>query len=380
MALILKNLRSSQNIDGLFAIALGALACTFLAPQKWVNLATGLVLLVWIKALIQGSLSANPTERLGLFLILGLFLLQVAGLAYSEELPAGLRIIETKSSFLIACLILTIKLDRIKIRAVMLFFALAITAGCLWCQTIGIKQIIDLDEPYSYFLVNYRYQSTYLTAPLDISPIYFSLFVGLSILLIREFIDFSRPTRSALLLIWLAYLFIFLILLGTRTIFLSFTIIFTLTTIPRVSRKWRMLTGISLVAAFAFVLVYLVTKTHLADRYLSFLNPDSFTNAPVGPNISNYFHFWSWKCAANSMHGFTWITGVGTGDENLVLNRCYVVSGVPQMAEGNFNAHSEYLSELLRHGLPGLALLLSALILPLIHILRRHRINWLYVS
>ncbi|MES2388512.1 MAG: O-antigen ligase family protein [Bacteroidota bacterium] len=60
-----------------------------------------------------------------------------------------------------------------------------------------------------------------------------------------------------------------------------------------------------------------------------------------------------------------WLFGVGTGDVLDTMNKTYKLAG-KYWQESYFNAHNQYLEDIMRNGIPGLAALLAMFMVPLI--------------
>ena len=79
-------------------------------------------------------------------------------------------------------------------------------------------------------------------------------------------------------------------------------------------------------------------------------------------NESVSLHLKSWYCAIQLASDYHLWTGYGTGDEGISLAHCYEDNHWRNMT---FNAHNEYLSNLVRHGLTGLIIFSATLFWPL---------------
>ena len=85
-----------------------------------------------------------------------------------------------------------------------------------------------------------------------------------------------------------------------------------------------------------------------------------------------------WGCAAKILlnSNNTLFFGVGTGDVQDSMAPCYASQNYSEL-KNSYNAHNEFIEEALRHGLIGLFIFLSALLIPFYLSIYEHR-SYLY--
>jgi hypothetical protein len=81
---------------------------------------------------------------------------------------------------------------------------------------------------------------------------------------------------------------------------------------------------------------------------------------------STSLHVQQWYCAWNSVNGIQLIWGLGTGDEKDALTECYTENQFKWLIKLKLDAHNEYLSSLVRHGIIGVILLFLNLVVAIV--------------
>lgn len=279
------------------------------------------------------------------------YLAQVIGLIYTENKELALKHLGTKFSLILLPFIVvfllrngTIKLNKNKVYLLALSFSASIL-------------ILFYFILFPYFL--YVNQDIQLTLnelmPNDFGHVYFGMFSVFSFYtayyIYKENI-FLRFRNSILIASFL--LFVIPILLTSRTsTFTGFILLFSILIFDRENRKPYLLFFICLVLGVATIFSF------KPDKLRRFTNVIS-TSQNVNPLFHRANNF---QCAIEIFKDHPLI-GVGTGSVQPYLDECYKENRYWGLKH-HFNSHNEYLEEMARHGLFGLASILFFFIYPL---------------
>lgn len=300
------------------------------------------------------------TKEIIFFIILfgSLYFIEVVGMLYTDNVSYGLFRLETKLSLLVFPLItLASGIQKKSIQLILVVFICSTILACTWCTITAVKSIHDQGLPFSILINDFRYSNLNLTAPIkNIHPTYLSLFICLTIYFIADYI---RKHRSAYLLILIIfYLILFTFQLASRAGLAALFCTLVIIGVSFIGRRQKLF----LVLYFTFIIAAVITIT-LAVPIIKYRMVDTVMEASIQEEQVNSvsYHYKSWYCAIEKLSDNHIIFGYGTGDEINTISECYAENG---WIDYRHDAHNEYLSSLLKHGLIGLAILLACLIYP----------------
>jgi hypothetical protein len=282
-----------------------------------------------------------------------LYIIQIAGLLHTSDFSDGFKSLETKLSlFVIPVLIAPMDLSKKTIILLLKIFVFSVLGSAMYCHAIMIQNILQNDLKIYELFTSYQYQTSYLTEPIGVNPIYFSLYVSFSLLVCLWLIQVGN-FKYIFIFIY-TYLQVFNILIVSRTslavqllLCTGYVLIWLISTKSYIK-----------IAVLIFVLVSLLITTityipNYSHRFLTLFSPQY-----TSPS-STSLHVNSWKCGLGANGGFKILFGQGSGDEIETLSACYISKGLHTMATDKLNCHSEYLSTYVRHGLIGVFTLIA---------------------
>ncbi|HYG40379.1 MAG TPA: O-antigen ligase family protein [Cytophagales bacterium] len=279
----------------------------------------------------------------------GFYFLFLLGMIYTNNIKEGLFQLEVKLGFLIFPLVFCLSATKIEIgyRFIIKAFNYAIVISAILCLLYSLILYIHTQDTQYFF----REQLCLLLA---FHPIYYSLFIGTSILLQTKALSQNwRKNNNALNFFYLSiilFLFFFNILLTAKMplLALSFVLLLYFQFLIR-STAYKVLAGVFVISA-VLGLIYVLPYAH--EQFASILNSKLYFDYEENNANSLTLRLVKWEC---SLEGFkeNLIGGVGTGDAQDYLQNCYKSKNF-WGSVFNYNSHSEYLSIALRLGLIGL--------------------------
>lgn len=316
--------------------------------------------------------------------IIALFLFQVAGLAFSDDVHSAWFSIEKKIFFLllpVAMATTAIRLSTKEVKGIVIVFVLACLAGTLLC----ISQAWDQTRMYlagqghinpylassSYFDLNPTRSETWLffsyvslAEGIGIHPAYLSLFLAFSILFLFYQLPllkrgFARGALWALIL----YFSIFIVFLSSRIILLGLSVIFVALLARSIRTNQR---STALVVALVSLVFGFLIFLNPVSRYRSLqeINSSTFEISPSHQyTTAAQIRASLWWLAVKSVTTTNAFFGTGTGDVEKAMaeqGKHYAISNTIH----SFDPHNQFLYTLLANGYPGVFLLLLCLGLP----------------
>lgn len=331
------------------------------------NVAIGLLLFYWLfTGRLKEKLSKTFHNKF-FWIFSAVFFIQVLGLLYTEDIGYGIRQLEKKASLVILPLIIlsSRQLHKKEIILIILSFAfacfilfayaissLAIFKGPL-LQQVALTEVID-----ETLKLHHAYSGAYLA------------FVIISIIYLLHTLwkSFSIVVRTGLV-VFTSLLFLFLVILGARmALFITFFVLgIQILTIWSQRKNYRSLLLILATSLFGLLTIFGLPSTRLKVNEFLVLKG---VYHPFTPRIIQ------WGCCIDILNeNKVWLQGVGTGDVTPFLQSCYQ----KKQFWGHlykYNAHNEYMEELVRLGLLGLTVFVFSLVFPLISAFRQQ--NYLY--
>lgn len=345
----------------IYPFLLGLIAFTLPFNVMLNNIAIGLLLLYWLATgHVRAKLKAAFTNPYFL-LFAAVYFIQFFGLLYSDDHHDAFVKLEKRAGlFLIPLLILTLpRLTGRQLLAVILAFA---GACCLlfgfalfkimivYGTIVNVLQVTEFID--DTIRLHHAYSGMYLVFAI-ITLVYYTIKHWLQL----------KPLFKAGAIVLIIVLYFFLLLLGARmALFISFISLgFLLILFTGQKRNLKSLAVLALVFFIGFIGVLVLPSTR--NKLNEFLYLKGVYH-PLTPRIIQ------WTCCFDIINdNRAWLQGVGTGDVKPKLQACYQEKKFWGHLY-NYNAHNEYLEEMVRHGFIGLSIFLLSLVYPLVMSIR----------
>lgn len=326
------------------------IAFTFLIPiSQFLSVRILFVTLLFSFFLRGTSLGFGQTIKNSWDIILYLSIL-IWGLAYSNDLTTGVKVLETSFSLLALPLIFrrVIPFTKKNVEALVFSFSVGLILACVICLGYSIFRYFQGESVSVFFFDE-------LTFILNIQPTYlayylcFAITVGLYILYYEK----SKIPEVVLISI-LIFLFAALMLSGGRTAYLSLLFVFSFFILKYLfeGEALRMKK-----IAFAMVSIFLISM--LVINHYNF----NTSSEKASENGDYWERLILWKSAIEANPDI--LFGVGTGDYKKVMNDYYNANSLAQFAQDSFNAHNQFLQLFFSNGLIGLSSILLLIGRPL---------------
>ena len=246
---------------------------------------------------------------------------------------------------------------------VSLLYVMHMPHGKLFITEV-LKSLARPERAYYYF------SYMHLTYPVDLDPIYVSLYVNFSIIILL-----FRPLNNKVVAVLLVgYLVIFNVLVASKAGIIGLLLIFSLWCIGRIRNK-VLAFGICLVALVA-LMVTVTTSKFLRERFI--VSTQFNYELPwAGDWNSTSQRLAIWTCATETI-GKVFPLGYGTSNGQLALNQTYKSKNYIRGYEDKYNAHSEYLYTLLDTGIFGIIVIILMFLWPGIQSFKNKDLLFLY--
>lgn len=334
-----------------------------------------IMLLVFCRLLDGGPVRAIGAAFHSRYFIgyLALFLIDVAGLAYTHNLHEGSHIVEKEATLVALSFVLFAGpfTDSRGYGRLMTAYIGILLAACLYCLAIAARDYGSL--PGKNISVFFYHA---LSHPIGQNAVFFSVFMifGLLFLLSHPLQTGSLPRRTRRLLqVFLIVFFIAMIVLLSSKLLLIVLFLILISMILRryIARKnYKAIGGIGIVG-LSLIIWLGFTDNPIKKRYrdlgegnITMIRQDKFT--PSTQFNGAQLRLLQWRFANQILREHhAWLSGVSGGDSQDLLNQKYrdaqVDTGIPNTKQHgflNYNFHNQYIETLVRSGLLGLAILL----------------------
>jgi O-antigen ligase len=299
----------------------------------------------------------EKTRRALFFLFIFFFSWQLAGILYSENIPAAFRNIEVRLSFFLFPLLLIYPGKTIKAKAYFILKAFAISnflfvvfcyAFAFWRSISFVNGITDFNpHPANEPWLNYFYA---MKLAIFQHPSYLALYTLFSAFIaLNSFFDNSKSIKKRIL--WLLICLILLVTvfyLSSRAGILAAILGMLLYFFRQSRRGTASRTVLIGIIAFILISIPLLISNPRVGNYIR-----SLSDWHAESNASQNGRIVIWKSVANIIKENT-ILGVGTGDIQDQMNQEYDKIGRSDLARGNFNSHNQFIEILIENGVVGL--------------------------
>ncbi|MBI3502832.1 MAG: O-antigen ligase family protein [Bacteroidetes bacterium] len=327
------------------------------------------------------------------YLFISLYFFHVIGMLWTSNIEHGKFELEKKLSLLIFPIIIgtSKKISFDEIKKILNYFACSCTIVSLICLAYAFYRAMSSGNfyeinPVSNYATHYFFYEG--LSEIFIHPIYFSAFISFSAFVVLKNIlklhdYFSR--KNILHFIWLAYLIVFLFLLSSRTMTISFFLISAFYILYFFLKNKKIFLGISItsvmIAIFISSIIFIPT---IHERFSEiFTSSYSFNNNPeTNKNLSGklddiQMRFAKWFFTIKTGKK-TWILGTGTGDDEDELMKTYLENNFMEGYVPQYNSHNQFLQTWLGLGVIGLGILLLNLLASFYLSLKRKNIIYFF--
>lgn len=294
-------------------------------------------------------------NSLFLWLLISLFVLNVVGLLYSENLNRGFIIITRQISFVLFPLLYSIYCVK-NISILFRTYIVAIFCFIVVCELNTLYRFFYLSDVFPLNLelfLSFRYTGAELTKAIGIHNAYFGMYIIFSNVLIISFLQKVKKNYNQFLLILLvSFQSIFILQMVAKTAIIINTIIVVFSLVYfliKLKRIKVLILLISLTLALGwFSAKYLdLPLNRIADRYIELKSGDDAIR-------DTRVKMWNSSIPIIKKN---YVFGVGTGDVEDLLHKEYEIKNI----QSRSNIHNQFLDYLLRFGVVGIVIFLSVL-------------------
>ncbi len=324
--------------------------------------------------------SINSNQKQLFFLFLLFFIWQVAGMLYSDNLKEGWRNLELRVTLLIFPLVLLSPGNMIRTRVAILLkvFVMSTFSYLLFCYLYALYRSLSVQNgslTFNPFLSEYTWLNYFYALEFAIfqHTSYLSMFTLLSFYIALENF-FGIPGIKNYKYLWLiisGILIISIYFLSSRAGILAAVITLPVylfgkfRNIGKVRYFW-----ISMLLMIVIFIPLVLTNPRV-NNYQDWRAKHRNTNSAVSNDRLIIL------IAVRTILGENLIMGVGTGDIQDELNEEYRSTGNTRLAKDNTNTHNQFLEILIEHGLIGLIIFLSMIIMMFYIAFKRENILYL---
>lgn len=292
-----------------------------------------------------------------------LYVLYIAGMAYTKDIENGLFDLQVKLSFIIIPLVFVFSCKNILSDFRIVFLKNIFIAGVFFGTLVSLSHSTYISFQEYFTFDNFMYNR--LSWPFH--PSYRSLYLNLTVVMLFVYLAKNWSSIKSMTKLFfgflILYLFVFIIFLNSKAGMIMTALSILILLIYLVITKRQYLLGIISLTVIITVSIIVLNKTpYISSRFASFFSEISTKNTSVitqGDGTQNRILVWrySQKVARDNLP-----FGVGTGDVKSTLNSSYTENGFTEGVDLKLNAHNQFLQTMTAIGLPGLTMMLLVLI------------------
>lgn len=297
---------------------------------------------------------------------MGLYMMYVISLFYSDTLKVGTSMLETTLSLLIFPIgfmlfsgntkaITYILNSEFFVKYIFIFssfllsiliFLVSFQFGDYFNRKINLELLVNKLNTGFYWLKDH--------------PIYLSIYLSVSLLMICSLFNKSNQKNKIILIIIGFFKFFILLLMARKGVIISLFISVFLYFLMTKKRKIKII----VLTVFITLLSTVIMLKLIPDTSKRFMKVfDSKSYREIKSYSSTSIRYGIYKCTFYKIH-HSWALGYGVGDVKKELNKCYKkTSNI--LSNGKYNSHNQYLGILLYVGVLGLSVFLISLLINL---------------
>ena len=324
-----------------------------------------LILSLCVVFLSKASYERRFSPKALKFTTIGIFLLILIGIFYTENREDSFGHIERSISFLLVPLIFffakgnfVIDVEKYLIRGILMgtivssCYLLSVTLLIYFSKHTGWQVGTDLFD--------YYHTNKYFTEPVDIHPNYLGVYILTALLFINNLVTKRLPQMVITSILVLTIIF-----LNARSIFLCGLLLILFFYVRRGFSTYRnknfswILPRILIVSLFLAFSVLLISKTYIGYRIGNIFKVEISTKSEENFNSKNSANprLARWESAYNAFKK-SFIFGHGTAAEKQVLQRQFYKDGLTMAADLKYDAHNQFLGFAVRFGIIGIGVLM----------------------
>jgi O-antigen ligase len=286
-----------------------------------------------------------------ILLLCSIYVVEVIGMIHTDNTRYGLHRLESKLSIVVLPLaVLASRVNRRDTENILLALTVSTVFACLISMGNALMRIHAKGQAIEALFTDNEYSNVALTEVLNkLHPTFLTLFICISIYFITDFVRRSK-SRYWLLLVVLFLLF-FAFQLASRAGYAALVCTLVLIGFLFIGSGRKIMLGIY---SFIILAVFILSLTQIPTVKKRVV--DAFLEADIHKEEANSvsYHFKTWTCSVETwLNGHVWF-GYGTGDEVNTITQCYHEK---RWLGYGHDAHNEFLSSLVKHGLFGLIVL-----------------------
>jgi O-antigen ligase len=303
--------------------------------------------ILWFLNIRSNKAHFSPQVIFFILLLSSIYFVEVIGMIHTDNTRYGLHRLESKLSLVVIPLVvLASRVNRSDTEKILLALTVSTVFACLVALGNALMRIHAGGQAIEALFTDSEYSNVGLTRVLnELHPTFLTLFICISIYVIADLVRKSK-SRYWLLLIVL-FLLLFAFQLASRAGYAALVTTLVLIGFLFIGVKRKLVLGIysfMIMGVFIFSLTQIPTvKKRVVDAFL-----EADIHEEQRNSVS--YHFKAWTCSVESwLNGHMWF-GYGTGDEVDTITQCY--HDKKWLGYGH-DAHNEFLSSLVKHGLFG---------------------------
>ena len=382
----MKNLQQQLDLIYTGCITLIILAHFSPAP-RFTSIFIGVLCFIWvfIDWGFKKKWDALKGNKLA-FLFIGLSLLNLLGMLYSEDQKAALFVAERRTSLFIFPIILsTIFLKQISVQRILF----TVVVGCFLTSFIGF--LYSLSQYISGNGGSDLFYNDNLLLLFKMQAVYFAFFTNVSVFIVIHLISkgFFNKTFKYFAFFLIAWFILINFLMASRLsiIILYLTGISFLAIYLIRSKKYKTLL-ISLFGVIVLLLTIVIIFPKTMNRFKAITNIEydfentnrinHFNDAPKKENWNGLnIRLAIWACATETYKESAFI-GYGSGDAYAALRKKYEEKKFHFALQEDYNTHNQYLDFGLSFGILGVLVLIASILYPILVAFKQG--NYLYLA
>jgi len=340
-------------------------SCCLPLNKKWLPIIIAILILSWLIGLNFKERLNNLKRNRYLLIIIFVYVLYIIGIIYSKDLHYGFDDLGKKASLIIfpviVCEAFLLKWNQVKL------IFLSFNGGCfIACIICLIHSCFKYNIKHDLIVFLYADLSFFL------HPAYFAMYLCFVNSLLVYYLFFYKeniPKTNRVIAFALMIFFSgFIVLLNSKTGILTLAMLFIISLIYYLIRYRNFLLIITIFITIVilffgiqhFVISPVNPRFESAKENIQSNDIDSTTTESTNVRLL------IWKTSIKIIKE-NYLIGVGTGDVKDVLFAKYKEKGMAGALKNELNAHDQFLQTFITLGLPGILLLLSVFIFPIIN-------------